>query len=198
MHSVGRLGIERRREYSGEDQCRRLLEWLNDPASQPNRNTVLAILDTYFELKRGWEVTRGPDESRATYRGNQKEKEHLHHKLESLCHRYMYHPYFYPCGFFVRSTWLPAKGRRGGAGARLRYYDDSSAVLDISAIADLGLIDRLKKCTCGKWLFAKFEHQRFCSVKCREKAFRSDPTEKAKRREWARRYYWLQKNKNVK
>ena len=120
--------------------------------------------------------------------------------MESLCREYSYYPFFYPVGHpdAIAMKWYPNRQGSRYTNSWGLYYDDANAMLDLADLAEDGLIPRLRKCGCGRWLYAKFEHQRFCSAKCREKAFRSDPAEKAKRREWARRNYWLHKNKNVK
>lgn len=56
-------------------------------------------------------------------------------------------------------------------------------------LGKLGLLDRIRQCRCcGRWLFAKFERQWFCSDGCREKAYRASPEGKKKRREFMRRY----------
>jgi hypothetical protein len=53
----------------------------------------------------------------------------------------------------------------------------------------LGLLERIRQCpSCGRWLFARFERERFCSGPCREKAFRASPEGKGKRRDYMRRY----------
>jgi hypothetical protein len=192
------IGIERQREYSGEEHCRQLLEWLNNSDSGRGKKSVLAVLDTYFQLQSRWVVEKTPNKAHATYTGDSKEQTRLLNSLRSQCQRYTYYPYFYPQGLYTQSRWYPAKWSGKGVDTWGACYDDTHAMLDFSLIAELGLLDRLKKCICGRWLFAKFEHQRFCSAKCREKAFRSDPAEKEKRRKWARKNYWLHKNKNVK
>jgi hypothetical protein len=72
----------------------------------------------------------------------------------------------------------------------------------IDAFVDLGeegLIGRIRRCQhCQRWIFARFPHQSCCSAYCRERVFRSSEQWKAKRREKAKEYYWLHKNKNVK
>jgi hypothetical protein len=53
----------------------------------------------------------------------------------------------------------------------------------------LGLLHRVRKCrSCGMWLFARFERERFCSPACREKASRTSPEGRQKRAGYMRRY----------
>jgi hypothetical protein len=94
--------------------------------------------------------------------------------------------------------WAVASKSRKYAFGWAKEYDEMRAVFDLNQLAEDGLLLRIKKCVCNRWFFARFEHQRFCSTRCREKAYRSSPAEKKKRREWARRYYWIQKHRNVK
>ncbi len=62
-----------------------------------------------------------------------------------------------------------------------------------------GQLSRVRRCSdCGNWYFARFAHQRFCTARCRERAFRSSDEWKKHRREKAQEYYWLHKNKNIK
>jgi hypothetical protein len=62
-----------------------------------------------------------------------------------------------------------------------------------------GQISRIRRCSdCQSWYFARFAHQRFCTARCRERAFRSSEEWKKHRREKARDYYWLHKNAKVK
>lgn len=52
-----------------------------------------------------------------------------------------------------------------------------------------GLLDRIRQClTCGKWIYARFQRERFCSGPCREKAFRSSPEGKEKRKKYMQGY----------
>lgn len=61
------------------------------------------------------------------------------------------------------------------------------AFVKLLHLADRGLIDRVRKCAgekCGKWFYAKFEHQRFHAARCQQETFRSDPRWKEQRREY--------------
>jgi hypothetical protein len=113
--------------------------------------------------------------------------------------RYKYYPMLFPLCPVMRLHWFPAIGIKG----KYKYgwpveYDDVNAVFDLAQLAQMDLLDRIKKCSCGHWMFARFSHQRFCSVRCREREFRSSPEWKEYRRKKAREYYRLHKNKNTK
>jgi hypothetical protein len=76
-------------------------------------------------------------------------------------------------------------------------YDDVQAVYELTWITRNRGIERITECTCGKWFFRRFAHQRFCRAKCRDKAHKSSPKWQEYRRQKARDYYWLHKTKNV-
>jgi hypothetical protein len=72
------------------------------------------------------------------------------------------------------------------------------AVSSILNLIDMGLISKLIRCRCGKFFFIRFEHQRFCSEKCRVNDLRSNPEARKKRNEYARKLYHLHKSGKVK
>ena len=85
-----------------------------------------------------------------------------------------------------------------GDGFRLEWQriegDDLElqAVLRAVKLTQEGQIASLKKCAnpdCNLWLFARFEHQRFCSESCKEYFHRFNEADKKRRREWARENY---------
>ncbi len=57
-------------------------------------------------------------------------------------------------------------------------------------MADQGLIGRVRKCAkkaCGKWFYARFEHQRFHASKCQQETFKTSPEWKKQRAEYMKR-----------
>lgn len=67
--------------------------------------------------------------------------------------------------------------------------DAHKAVGCLIKLAEAGLVGRMRQCwNCQKWIYAKFERQRFCSGPCREKAFRGSAEGKRKRREYMQGY----------
>ena len=117
--------------------------------------------------------------------------------LKKLLSRYTYHPVFFPLHTYTSSKWVPAKGKTIYGTGWPKSYNEMGAVYDLSALADLELIHRIGTCICGKWFFAKFSHQRFCSTACRELAFRSSPEQQEVRRKRAREYYRLHRSGKV-
>lgn len=66
----------------------------------------------------------------------------------------------------------------------------AKAVLRMVRLGQQGVLDRVQQCLkCETWFFARFRHQRFCSVKCQQSHYKSSEAWKAHRREWARVYY---------
>jgi ribosomal protein S27AE/uncharacterized protein YodC (DUF2158 family) len=73
------------------------------------------------------------------------------------------------------------------------------ALLSALRLSEKGILDRVRKCPrCGKWFFARFRHQRFHHLKCQQKHFRDSDAWKEHRREWMRDYYKKQQMCNVK
>jgi hypothetical protein len=64
------------------------------------------------------------------------------------------------------------------------------ALIRLLHMADKGLIGRVRKCAkeaCGKWFYAKFEHQRFHSERCQQETFKTSPAWKKQRAEYMKR-----------
>ena len=70
---------------------------------------------------------------------------------------------------------------------------EGSAVGAMVRLADQNLLDRLLQCGCGKWMFARFSHQRFCSEACRVKFWETSEERKEKKRQAARENYLYKK-----
>ena len=70
--------------------------------------------------------------------------------------------------------------------------------LDAMEIFKAGRISSLKQCDqCGKWFLARFPHQRFCSVECKDQFHTTNEADKKRRREWARANYQTRKELEV-
>jgi hypothetical protein len=70
---------------------------------------------------------------------------------------------------------------------------ETLAVHGLVCMAEANLLDRFQLCTCGRWYFARFPHQKFCSPDCRVKFWESSEERKAQKRERAREYYRFHK-----
>jgi len=69
-------------------------------------------------------------------------------------------------------------------------YHPFYALLD--AIED-GTLANVKACSCGKYFFKKFAHQRFCSEECRVKENQNSEKARESRRRWQRDNYQAHK-----
>ena len=66
----------------------------------------------------------------------------------------------------------------------------SEALELILKLTQIGYLTRLRRCKrCQKWLYAKFQHQTFCSRQCQQKHYSETEEFKAKRRVYMRDYY---------
>jgi hypothetical protein len=84
-------------------------------------------------------------------------------------------------------------------GIRMSFYeagqiflfgmDVSKAIRCLVQLGEQGLLNRMRECPkCGKWLYATFRHQKFCSTKCQQASYRSSEQWKAHRAVWMRDY----------
>jgi hypothetical protein len=81
---------------------------------------------------------------------------------------------------------------------RRRLELESGVVYSLIDIAELGLVDRIRKCICGAWFQAGRQNQRSCSPTCRHKVYAETPAAKTRRREYMRAYYRLKTSGKVK
>jgi hypothetical protein len=61
-----------------------------------------------------------------------------------------------------------------------------------------GYFPSIGECACGTYFYARSTSWRFCSTKCRERFWENSEERKERKRQNARRYYWLHKTTNVK
>jgi hypothetical protein len=73
-------------------------------------------------------------------------------------------------------------------------------VLSVMALASAGRLSSLKRCAhCGRWIFARFSHHRFCrnGDKCKEEFNRTNADNRKKRNDKARANYQNNKHRAV-
>ncbi len=82
---------------------------------------------------------------------------------------------------------------KGDLGARPEKHlgmGASEALEMILKLTQVGDLTRLRRCgNCKHWLYARFRHQTFCSLKCQQKYYTRSDAWKAHRRNYMRRYY---------
>lgn len=124
-------------------------------------------------------------------------------KMRSMRQKYAFYPFMIPLPGKSGDPqgnlfWCPARsGKKYEFGWALEY-DDMNAVFDIAQLGSAGILERVRKCRCGKYHFQRFAHQRFCSEKCRIAEFRTSDEARQKRNDYPRKLYQLHKTKNVK
>jgi hypothetical protein len=193
-----------KRESRDAKVAGRLAEWLNESGDVKAKNRVLSLLrdihticDTPLEevVEDGELVDRFIPKSEKEYRA-------AGLRIFQTFKKYKFYPMVWAWGDSLVCQWAPLSGPAGKFKKHWpplfeEGYTENEAIYEITWLMPKAIAG-LRQCSCGKWFFKKFSHQRFCSVKCREREFRSTDEWKAYRREKAREYYWLQKNKNVK
>jgi hypothetical protein len=97
---------------------------------------------------------------------------------------------------------LDSQGRfvlgRSMIGSRRRSMVEALLVHEITSLMSDGLLNRIRRCTCDSWFFARNDRQRSCSGKCRHKLYEQSEKYKAKRKNYNRDYYLLRKSGKVK
>ena len=103
--------------------------------------------------------------------------------------RYLFRPLMSPT---YDATWHPTRwlltwysGRPGRE--PIGKFGPLDMIFDL---ARAGQLSRLRRCShCRNWLYAKFRHQSFCSLKCQQNHYRETEAFKAHRRQYMRDRY---------
>jgi hypothetical protein len=202
------------RAYSGEKEGRDIVGWLNHglfehekmlrarqlitqvtgerDTHRDEQARVIEILRLYQKSCLEWAdtVRRGINSDIGI--STKRKKRTAHQALKSRLRRYTFFPQFFPLGKTLSFSWVPIRPDHSDS------YGEVSAIGDLANLAEKDLLGHLKECNCGKWIWARFSHQRFCSSMCREREFRSSEKWKEHRRRKAREYYQLHKSGKVK
>lgn len=196
-------GAEYKRQFAYEKPVQFLIDWLNGPSQDIARNRISALLRDLRIVLISWEFI--PDEK---IWGVQKDKGMEYKKslrrVNQLFRQYTFSIEVNPFGSVALRAFRPISGPDGkakGWGLAPGEYSDFDAIWLLSMLIEVpdSPVRRIFECPqCGRWMYARFSHQRFCSGKCREREFKSSDEWKAKRRDKAREYYRLHKKANVK
>jgi hypothetical protein len=206
------------RTYSGEKEGRDVVRWLNwglfedegirrvrlavekhfggRSNFRQEQHRVIELLRLYDQSRIEWEyLIRNGINTDLTADSSAKKlarKASADQTLERRLRRYTFYPRFYPLGKVFSFAWAPVRPDHSDS------YGEISAIADLARLAEKDLLGHLKECCCGRWIWARFSHQRFCSAMCRERDFRSSEKWKEHRRQKAREYYLLHKSGKVK
>jgi integrase len=215
MHTSHELTTKR--SYQGQDAARTLVCYLNgdEPSERSGRTRVLRIVETFHEVLRllqkypewkslrsikpktlgllkklpGWENYRLKPQELAAAESSLLEQVSRYERTLSFgvsSNR----EWDFSWGMTISKDADSAKDEWGS-------IPESDAIDAMVDLARDRLLPRVEKCLCGKWFFARFSHQHFCSSKCRDKHHQSSPEFKEKRRKYMRRYQRLQRSANV-
>jgi hypothetical protein len=104
--------------------------------------------------------------------------------------RYLFRPLVSPR---YDATWHPTQwvvhwySGRPGRQLPIAKFGPLDMIFDL---ARAGQLSRLRRCSrCRNWLYAKFRHQLFCSLKCQQKRYTETEAFKAHRRQYMRGRY---------
>lgn len=185
------------RVYEGEASGTDIASWLNGKGAQnsaASRKRIEGLLDNLRKvLAIVASVPSNFDWTNAGYGKHPPEPDGYDELTTELAYRLQEYP---TCPFFSVKDgreWYINDGVWG-----TRPTGESVAAHGILALAQIGLLDRIKRCDCGKWYFARFTHQRSCSANCRRRVYEKTEKFKAKRRKYMRRYYRLKNSGKVK
>jgi hypothetical protein len=185
------------RTYTGEGECRPLVNWLNRQGKTRAGFKIQALL------------TYARDMSQA--RSKAVDDRELHDLEEAVSKQVRFWESLPDAQAAERAQRLrrvlktvgvpkvkvSVKVKFEDAGPSLRLLlvpaaetSEGEALLSVLSLSEKGVLDRVRKCPrCGKWFFARFRHQRFCKTKCQQKHFRDSAAWKAHRNQWMRNYY---------
>jgi hypothetical protein len=181
---------EKRRTFSGEEDAELVLDWLNNVKRDTTFNTDGELVATRTQILEILDVMQDhvawikelpewpPTETDDVPFGSWEPFADLNEMLVS----YTFCPVFVPDARERR--WRVEK-----AASSRRNPDEVFAVHALVDLAKQGRIDRLKECACGRWYYARFSHQRFCSAECRVKFWEDSEERKEQKRDRARKYY---------
>jgi hypothetical protein len=191
-----------KREYSNEKTGKRIVEWLSDPSTDRPRNRIRNLLHDLHDMARSWELVDDGDGGAFQLRENRVQTFlKIARRVSHLFRSYKFYPLVWPFGPGLIQQWAPITGPDGTFKKRwppiAGEYTDNQAIYELTWLMANHDILRIRQCDCGRWLYARFRHQRFCSAKCRDKANKLTPKWREYRRKKAREYYWLHKNMNI-
>ncbi len=211
------------REYQGEDVAAPLVNWLNITTDKEGRQRIINVVslflrlclqtaetkpDVYEEQDGHWYERDSPDS---------KKRDELEEELEKALVFYRMVPYVDVLrqGQDVVTGWTPIPGskldRDMHRASELNWkalskehfnllgaqMGESGALKKALQLFESSLIWKIWRCRCGRFFFAKFRHQRFCSQKCRTAEFQSSEDARKKRNEYARMLYHRHKQLDV-
>jgi hypothetical protein len=191
---VSQKQTPRKRQYPGEHQAGLLIAWLEKNKSRERGRRVASLLrDMRAALgmyEPRWEPTPDGPFRRTISVEAGREYERLQRRINRTLSYYRLSPeinFYQPPHLTRWEVFWHVPGTRMVYPAVCNSEPDAiSAVL---RLAEKGVVHRVRECRqCGRWLFARFEHQEFCGQKCQLAHYHSSDQWKDHRREWMRDY----------
>ena len=169
--------------------------WFRTVTSPKKKERVLEIIALILKLESAAQTHKKPSKDWHAYiywqKSVPKEVVALTEKLNRMLLPYKYSP-------FVDLRLSAGRLEWDQQNTGSRTNGESQMIGWAIKLSEIGMLNRVRLCTCGKWFFALRSDSTCCSTKCRQGEYEQKEDRIEKRRENARRYYWLHKNKNVK
>jgi hypothetical protein len=194
----------RGRVYPGENQSFPLVRWLNDARARKGTGHITSLIEALKELKKVRSdlpaASINPYEWRRLV-GTETQFENLTRsskvvrKIDGMLSRYKVHQRRLDARSWWKPSWIrtPNKYRikmsivANGDYAEF-MFGEADAVNSALRLAEEGYLIRLRECHCGRWFYARFDHQMFCSTPCQRQHYRNSESFLATRREYMRGY----------
>jgi hypothetical protein len=196
--------------FLGEEDGKALAEWLNQKSSGVARRQVTGLINDFRELRRLMPHEKSFFDFETAVKSATSHKGMLRTPVFSLADkdltpsvefrrklraidaqlsRHKMRPRIVLGHAKVLNTSMP---RTRTAYEWEWYYGRNpatKAVHQLMKLEEQGLLERVRQCVCcGRWLFARFIHQRFCGQPCQLKAYKSSEDWKEHRRKWLKQH----------
>jgi hypothetical protein len=118
----------------------------------------------------------------------------LSRSLNRMLSGYLMHPLFERRGAKAYVSWTSPTDKKlkiavlAGGDFGEFTFGEADAVSGVLRLAQQGVENRVMTCKCGKWFYARFNHQKFCGTPCQVRTFRKTDEFRANRREYMQRH----------
>jgi hypothetical protein len=192
---------ESARVYKGEADSRSLITWLNETRNRAACSRVVRLIELFnIATEKGHQLRSAKLAEKSSLRNLldlTHDVERIQRDINRVLKGHRSYPHAWVSEFGIRPVRAVASRRKDGSD-RMWPQNEFAAVEAVLHLVSLKLIEKVKQCRCGRWFFRRFKHERFHDQKCRQQEHRSSPEYKAKRNEYARTLYQLQKSGKVK
>src|SRR5271157_3194381 len=180
------------RQFRGEQFAAQVTDWLNGEGqkyggknSRASRRRILDLIDCIretlatieveplYKAEPRWDLTKSPFTTKLVK---------LINEVNERIAEYPLLPHF-SVSFERKDEWDFDDAICGDVPA-----GEALAARGVMELARQRLLDRIRRCICGTWFFARFMHQRSCSDRCRHKNYEQSEEFKENRRTYMRSY----------